>query len=1486
MSLITRESGGPIHFSLEKIAGDRQNTEYQTSKVVPLPAHQSPIGRPLGDFMFRGASYVLATLSRAAFVGRWVLLTLILGSTPLASYGQSKSERIKTLFLGDNGHHQPAQRASELIPALAKAGIDVAYTDNLADLNPENLARYDSLIIYANQDKIEPAQEAALLSFVEGGKGLVVLHCGSFCFLNSPKYIALVGGQFKSHGAETFTTVMDKPEHPAVKGQAPFEAFDESYVHDKLSNDRLVLSHRDEKGRAEPWIWVREQGKGRVYYNASGHDERVFTLPAYHSQVAQGIRWAVGRPDFTYETKPFTRSPGKLPDYKAGKGALINDMQDPLDVAESMKHLSAPGGFLVNRFAADPEIIKPICMNWDNRGRLFIAETVDYPNEKQPEGQGHDRIKICEDTNGDGVADKFTIFADKLSVPTSMVWTPEGWIITQAPDVLLLTDTNGDDKADVRKVLFTGFSTGDTHAGPSNLRLGFDGWVYGTCGYAGFQGTVGGKQVRFGQSLFRFRPDASQLEVLTSTSNNTWGLGLTETNEIVYSTANGEHSSYLGMPNRAFESVKGWLGKGNAKMADHDRMRPLTTIRQVDWFGGFTAAAGHAVYTARQFPPDYWDQVAFVTEPTGHLVHSCQLTRDGSHLASHDRFNLLASTEEWTSPIAAEVGPDGAVWVIDWYNYIVQHNPTPLGFETGKGNAYVTDLRDKTHGRIYRVINSTRPLGKVLNLANATPQQLVEALKNDNMFWRMTAQWQLINKADRSVVPALLALLTSNEVEPATGENAGALHSAWTLAGLNVLGTPEVKKGLVAALKSKAPSVRRAAVEVLAKDADTATAVLDAGLLNDPNPVVRRSALLALAESQPSEKAGAAIFAALQKPENADDRWIPLAATTAGARHDLGFLKAALAAQDAPEAAGDAVRIVAEHFARSGNDSQLPALLTAVETGNGATVAAVLTGLAAGWPEGKAPTLTAEVQDRLVARMPKLDSNSQLAVALLAQRWGFASKVETVLGTLRARLTEEVADEGRPEADRIAAAKRLAALNPDRESLIKTLSVISAKSAPTLSVGLLDAVSQSGVADLGPVLIDRFSKFSPTLQRQSLEILLRRPEWTGTLVEALENDTIVSSDLAIDQAQRLVGHPDKGLAERARKVIDRGGRLPSADREMVLKSLLPITEKTGNATLGKVVFEKNCAKCHKLGNLGEQIGPNLTGFSVHPKEKILHEIVDPNSSVEGNYRQYTVATNDGQVVSGLLASETQTAVELVDSEAKRHVVLREDIDEMIASPKSLMPEGFEKQITPEEFTDLLEFLAAKGQYVPLPLDKAATIVSTQGMFFDKKGFEERMVFPDWSPKTAFGVPFHLVDPRGDRVPNVIMLYSQNGIIPKDMPKSVSIPCNTSAKAIHLLSGVSGWGFPASPKGTTSMIVRLHYADGSTEDHELKNGIHFSDYIREIDVPGSKLAFKLRNQQLRYLTVEPKKETKIDRIEFIKGEDGSAPIVMAVTAESR
>jgi putative heme-binding domain-containing protein len=359
------------------------------------------------------------------------------------------------------------------------------------------------------------------------------------------------------------------------------------------------------------------------------------------------------------------------------------------------------------------------------------------------------------------------------------------------------------------------------------------------------------------------------------------------------------------------------------------------------------------------------------------------------------------------------------------------------------------------------------------------------------------------------------------------------------------------------------------------------------------------------------------------------------------------------------------------------------------------------------------------------------------------------------------------------------------------------------------------------------------------------------------------------------------------LAERARTILARGGRLPSPDRKKVLDEFMPLVEKTGDPHKGFEVFKNICAKCHRHGDTGETIAPNLTGFNVHPKSKILQKMLDPNSSVEGNYRQYTVTTKTGRVINGLLASETKTALEIVDAEAKRHVVLRDDIDEMTASNRTIMPEGFEKQLSKDDIVNLLEFLTAKGKYLLIPLDKAATVTSTQGMFYSKDATAERLIFRDWKTKTFQDVPFQLVDPERGRVKNAILLYSPNGAVPPKMPKSVTLPCNTSAKAIHFLSGISGWGYPFSEKGTVSLIVRLHYADGKTEDHPLKNGEHFADYIRRVDVPGSQFAFALpRGQQIRYLAVTPERTETIKEIELLKGPDRTAPVVMAVTVETR
>src|SRR5262249_53462856 len=330
-------------------------------------------------------------------------------------------------------------------------------------------------------------------------------------------------------------------------------------------------------------------------------------------------------------------------------------MQLPIPPEESVKHMVVPKGFHSELFVSEESFGggKPLCMTWDERGRLWVALTVDYPNNLQPPDMGNDRILICEDTKGTGKADKFTVFADKLSIPSSMMFSRGGLIVYEAKRALFLKDTKGNDKADVRDVLFGTWGMGDTHGGASNMQYGLDNWIWGMQGYNHSSLTLGGETVSFGQGFYRFKPDGSKMEFIRSTNNNTWGLGISEDGIIFGSTANGNPRVYMPIPNRYYEAVRGWTSSLMlGTIADSYFFKPITDkVRQVDYHGGYTAAAGHSLYTARTYPKEYWNRVAFVDEPTGHLVGTFVLNRDGSDFHSTNPFNLMASEDEWTAPI-------------------------------------------------------------------------------------------------------------------------------------------------------------------------------------------------------------------------------------------------------------------------------------------------------------------------------------------------------------------------------------------------------------------------------------------------------------------------------------------------------------------------------------------------------------------------------------------------------------------------------------------------------------------------------------------------------------------------------------------------------------------------------------------------------------------------------------------------------------------
>src|SRR5687768_1231128 len=635
-----------------------------------------------------------------------VSLALVFSAAITKKSPDNAPRRLEILFLGhkNNRSHNSERLADILTKEYFKTGINISFTTEPDDLNEKNLAHYDGLIVYANHDTISSSQEKALLNFVRSGKGFIPLHCASFCFRNSAEVVEMIGGQFKSHKYDSFPAVITKPDHPVMKGISAFITKDETYVHDKISKNIEVLSERVEGAHHEPYTWVRPYGEGRVFYTAYGHDENTFTNQGFLDLVRNGILWAVGDKARENLVALQLANPkyfdGPVPNYERRNPPP--KVQESLTPEQSMSLIQVPVGFELQLFASEPDVVNPIYMNWDERGRLWVIETVDYPNEVKNDDIGDDRIKILEDTNNDGKADKITIFAEKLNIPTSFVFSNGGIIVSQAPSFVFLKDTNVDDKADIKQDILPGWGTNDTHAQASNLRYGMDNKIWGVVGCSGYyNGKKGKDSVRISNDVYKFDPNTKELEYLSNTSNNTWGLGFSEENDVFISTANNTHTAFFGMPRRYFQKAN-INETGVEKLDAHYALHTGTkNLRQVDVHGGFTAAAGHSLYTARVFPREYWNKVAFVTEPTGRLVHRTILQQNGAGFKEEgDGWNMLVSADEWAGPIQAEVGPDGALWITDWYDFIIQHNPTPtiassgLKAENGEGNAYINPIRD------------------------------------------------------------------------------------------------------------------------------------------------------------------------------------------------------------------------------------------------------------------------------------------------------------------------------------------------------------------------------------------------------------------------------------------------------------------------------------------------------------------------------------------------------------------------------------------------------------------------------------------------------------------------------------------------------------------------------------------------------------------------------------------------------------------------
>jgi putative membrane-bound dehydrogenase-like protein len=522
--------------------------------------------------------------------------------------------------------------------------------------------------------------------------------------------------------------------------------------------------------------------------------------------------------------------------------------QKPFSPQGSMERTQVPADCELKLFAAEPDIAKPIAFAWDERGRCWVVETRDYPHGVSENQAGQDSVKICEDTDGDGKADKFTVFADKLNLPTGIVFARQGIIVAAPPQFIYLEDTNGDDKADKREVIIDCWGIRDTHAQASSLHYGFDNWIYGCVGYSGIEGYVGGKQHQFAMGTYRFKANGSAIEFLHQFTNNAWGHSTNDAGDQFGGTANGAPIFFGGIPATAY--AEGSRGQTAKKINVVDTCHTITpNFRQVDVFGGYTAAAGSNFIYSDALPKRF-QGMAMVCEPTMKVVSLMDVQPDGAGYKALDAFNLYASSDEWNSPVHAEVGPDGAVWVADFENYIIQHNPTPSkergGFvaTTGVGGAHENELRDHSRGRIYRITAKG------------------SAKDTNTLYSRLLKQQRRIEDS-------------TDQSDPTD------LHGLWVLHAQGKL-TPQLHQS---ALISKDAKLRRNAIRALGSDKAAQDLFFGSGVFSDPDLNTRLAAFVKLADFPTTEEIKTLVKKLASDPVVKNDEWLAEAAKMLGKKH-------------------------------------------------------------------------------------------------------------------------------------------------------------------------------------------------------------------------------------------------------------------------------------------------------------------------------------------------------------------------------------------------------------------------------------------------------------------------------------------------------------------------------------------------------------------------------------------------------------------------